>query len=500
VTATSLALRRRGRVLAWLAATGMAIAGIAGAGSAGASGSGTPAPPSPPAYTFSTAATAIGIQVAFQQNPELSSLPDPFDVRTPEADGELDSFGTSQADGHIGNLNGLGGIPGLICLLAGAATCAEIPIGSLTGGLIASFPPPDPLDAHAVYPATPTAKAPVIGTTAAQASFDSSGFSLGAATANATANQYDTSATVNDQNLGIAGVLSVGSATASTTQNATADGVTTVATTAVSDIDLGGKLLSIGALKSTTTVVSVPGKPATDTTSTVLSDVKALGLPATIDHSGIHIDGKALPGNLIATVQNLLDKTLGAAGIHVSIAEAKSSNADTGHTVKAAGLLITFDRTVTGIKPIVIAPPTGIPCPPQFASLPIDPCAGVSLSLDAAYHGQVALGQVGVVSLASPSGSTTPPPITSTPGTGPSTAPGTGVGPGSTGPIPPPPGVTTSPEPGSSVPPVIAGNQAAAADQLKGASHRLLWFFPLFFVALLSIIGRFRTPARLPKV
>lgn len=494
MTATSLALRRRGRVLAWLAAVGMAIAGVAGAGSAGADN-----PPAPPAYNFSTDATAIGIQVAFQQNPELSSLPDPFDVRTPEADGELDSFGTSQADGHIANLNGLGGIPGLICLLAGAAACAEIPIGTLTGGLIQSFPPPDPLDAAAVYPQNPTAKAPVIGTHAAQASFDSSGFSLGAATANSAANQYNTSATVNDQNLGIAGALSIGSATASTTQNATADGLTTTATTAVSDIDLGGKLLSIGTLKSSTTVVSVPGKPAKDTTSTVLTDVKALGLPATIDHSGIHIDGKALPGNLVATAETLLDKILGAAGIHVSIAEAKSSNGDTGRTVKAAGLLITFDHTVTGVKPIVIAPPTGIPCPPQFAALPIDPCAGVSLSLDAAYHGQVALGQVGVVSLANPRASSTiPTPTTSTPATSPSSGPG--VGPGSTGPIPTGPGVTTSPAPGSSQPPMVAGNQAEAADQLEGASHRLLWFFPLLFVCVLSVLGRFRSPARLPKV
>lgn len=500
MTATSLALRRRGRSLAWLVAVGMAIAGIAGAGSAGADG-----PPAPPAYTFSTAATAIGIQIALQQNPELSSLPDPFDVRTPEADGELDSFGTSQADGHIGNLNGLGGIPGLICLLAGAAACAQIPISSLTGGLIQSFPPPDPLDAHAVYPASPTAKAPVIGTHAAQASFDSSGFSLGAATASSTAQQYHTAATVNDQNVGIAGALSIGSATASTTQTATAGAVTTTASTAVSDIDLGGKLLSIGTMKSTTAVVSKPGKPSTDTTSTVFSNVKALGLPATIDHSGIHIAGKALPGNLVSVAQKLVNQILGKAGIHLSIAEAKSSNNDTGHIVKASGLTLTFDHTVTGVRPITIAPPTGIPCPPQLAALPIDPCAGVSLSLDAAYHGVVALGQIGVVSRADRGGSTVtvPTPTTSTPATGPTSGSGPGVGPGTgvpSGPIPSGPGVETTSPPGGSQPPVIAGQQAEAADQLAGASHRLLWFFPLLFVSVLAILGRFRTPARLPTV
>jgi hypothetical protein len=488
-------------VLAWLAATGIAIAGIAGAGSAGASGSDKPAPPAPPDYTYSTAATAIGIQIAFQQNPELSSLPDPFDVRTPESDTELDSFGTSQADGHIGNLNGLGGIPGLICLIAGAATCAEIPIGTLTGGLIQNFPPPDPLDAHAVYPATPTAKAPVIGTHAAQASFDSSGFSLGAASANSIANQYNTSAIVNDENIGIAGLLSIGSSNTSTTQVANADGVTTTATALVSDIDLGGKLLSVGTLKSTTVVVSKPGKPAKDTTSTVLTDVRALGQPATIDGSGIHIAGKALPGNLIALVQKLVNQILGKAGIHLSLAQAKSSNGDTGHTVAASGLLLTFDHDLSGIKPITIAPPTGIPCPPQLAVLPVDPCAGVSLALDGHYHGQVALGQVGVVSLAQPGGvtSTIPTPGASTPVTSPTGDTGPGINTG--GPIPPTgPGIRTSPVPGSSQPPVVASAPQNASDQLKGASHRLLWFFPLFFVALLSIIGRFRTPARFPTV
>jgi hypothetical protein len=492
-------LGRSTRLLCFLGASGLAIAGIVGAGSADAGG--PAATPAPPAYTFSTAATAIGVQVAFQQDPELSSLPDPFDVRTPESDANLDSFGTSQADGHVANLNGLGGIPGLICLIAGASACNAIPIGTLTAGLIPSFPPPDPLDAHATYPQAQTASAPVVGTKAAQASFASSGFSLAAAAANSQAHQYDTSTQAVDQNLGIAGVLSVGSATTVTTQTATASGVTTTATANLSNIALGGTLVTIGAMKSTTTVVSTPGKRGTDKTTTELADVKAAGVPATIDSSGIHVDGKALPLNLVSLVQKLVNQILGKAGIKLSLAQAKSSNSDTGHTVAASSLLLTFDHTLSGVKPIAIAPPTGLPCPPQLAALPLDPCSGISLSLDGHYHGQVALGQVGVVSLAQPSGATSsvPPPVGTTPpvGTSPGGA-GISSGPGPVTIPPTGPTSTTGPSTGGTAP-VVAGNPKQVADQLKGASRRLEWFFPLLALGLLALVGRFRTPSRFPS-
>jgi hypothetical protein len=489
------ALLSRVRLLAFLAATGLAIAGIAGAGSADAGG-----PPAPPNYTYSSAVTAIALQIALQRNPDFSSLPDPLDIEAPDSEAQLDSFGTSQADGHVANLNGLGGVPGLVCLAAPAGTCGKIPIGTLTGGLISAFPPPDPLDASASYPATPSAKAPNVGGKATQASINTSGFSLGAGAANATAEQYSTGTQVALQNLGLAGVLSIGSATTSTTQTATANALTTVATADLSGISLGGRLLTIGSMDTTTTVVSKPGKPGTDTTSTVLGNVKAAGLPATIDASGIHIGGKALPANLVADVQKLVNQVLGKAGIHLSLAEVKSSNGVDGHTVAASSLKLTFDHTLTGTQPITVAPPTGIPCPPLLQNFPVDPCSGVSFTLDGAYHGQIALGQVGVVSLAQPGGpapSVPPPSGTTTP---PTTSPGT-VGPGSvgTGPIPPEPGTSTVPVPGSTQPPMVASEQRTVADQLKGVSHRIEWFFPLLALGLLALIGRFRTPARFPS-
>jgi hypothetical protein len=480
------------RPLAFLGATGMAIFGVVGAASANAGNA-----PAPPDYTYSSKVTAIGVQVALQRNPDFSSLPDPFDVETPHSEAQLDSFGTSQSDGHIINLNGLGGIPGLICLAAGAATCAQIPVGQITAGLIPTFPPPDPVDAHATYPAHQSSTAPVLGKSPASVSIDQSGFSLGAASSKAEAHQYDASTVAVAQNLEITGALSIGSSRTSTMQTATSDALTTTAVSTLSNVDLGGKLLNIGKIRTSSTVVSKPGKPATDTTTTVLSDVRALGLAATIDGSGIHLNGNGLPSNLVKQVEKLVNQLLGAAGIKVRLAGVTRTDDDNGHSVAAAGLSIVFDRTVSGTPPITVAPPPGIPCPPQLQNFPLDPCSGVSLSLDGKYHGQIALGQVGVVSMAQPGGSVGPPPPggVDTPG-----------GAGSPGGSALPPGDGTLPGGGTSVtggdstppPPVVVGAQRSVADQLKGVSRRLEWFFPLFALGVFALIGRLRAPARLP--
>ena len=487
-------LYRRGRPLAFTAAVGMAIFGVAGAGSANADN-----PPAPPDYTYSSAVTAIGAQVTLKRNPDFSNLPDPFDVQTPHSEAKLDSFGTSASDGHIANLNGLGGIPGLVCLAAGAATCAQIPIGQITAGLIPTFPPPDPVDAHATYPAHQVGTAPILGKTPAQVSVDQSGFAFDTASARAEAHQYDTLTRASVQNLDIAGALSIGSVRTTTTQTATADGLTTTAVASLSNVGLGGKLLDIGNIRSTTTVVSRPGKPATDTTTTVLSNVTAAGLAATIDGTGIHLNGNGLPGNLVKQVEKLVNQVLKAAGIEVTLADVSRTDDDNGHTVAADGLLITFDRTVNGTKPITVAPPPGIPCPSQLKRLPVDPCGGVSLSLDGKYHGQIALGQVGVVSMAQPGVSPGGlPPGGSTP------PPGGTVSPGGDGGIPtgeatlPGGGTTVTGGDGSGPPPVVSGPTRNVADQLTGVSHRLEWFFPLFALGFLALIGRLRAPARLP--
>jgi hypothetical protein len=44
----------------------------------------------------------------------------------------------------------------------------------------------------------------------------------------------------------------------------------------------------------------------------------------------------------------------------------------------------------------------------------------------------------------------------------------------------------------------VSGPTRNVADQLTGVSHRLEWFFPLFALGFLALIGRLRAPARLP--
>jgi hypothetical protein len=484
--------------LAFLAAAGFAIAGVAGAGSADAGST-----PGPPNYQYSSAASAISVQVALQRNPDFSSLPDPFDVQAPDSEAQLNSFGTSVADGHIINLNGFGGIPGLICLAA-SGRCSQIPVGQLTAGVIPSFPPPDPVDAHATYPHAPAAKAPLIGTQTAQLSVDQSGFALDAGAADATAQQYGTTTFVREQNLVIPGGLTIGHVFTKTTQTATASGLTTTAEAHLSHIALGGTALTIGAMTTTSTVVSQPGKPAQETTSTVMSGVKSAGLNATVDASGIHINGNGLPGNPVAQVQQAINQAFAKAGIKVAFSKATHTDDANGHTVAAYGLIFTYDRGVSRTQPITLTPPAVSTCeqivykiiPPGSG---LDPCSGVSFTLDGAYHGQVALGQVGIISLAQP-GFGTPgatPPV----GTPPGTTPPGGAGPGPGNVTTPPGGPSVSSTGGSGGPPpqvATHGQQVNVADQLGNVSRRLKWFFPLFALGVFALIGRLRIPARLP--
>jgi hypothetical protein len=65
-----------------------------------------------PGYDYSSMLTAVGLRAQLDSNPEPSSVPDLTDIETPESDGELNSFGTEDASGHVGNANGLGQLPG----------------------------------------------------------------------------------------------------------------------------------------------------------------------------------------------------------------------------------------------------------------------------------------------------------------------------------------------------------------------------------------------------
>jgi hypothetical protein len=482
---------------------GLAVAGVATAPSAGAS--------STPKFTYSSAVGAIGVQTALFSKPEPSSVPDLTDVQTPSSDAKLDSFGTSFANGHVGNLNGLGQLPTLICL-ASPQFCNSIPVGTLSGGNIKNFPPADPLTAQSTYPAQQHASAPTIGKKDATVKTKSGPFALagGQATSSATANATTTDA--QNGNMSLLGGISIGSVHTSTRQTATQGSLITQATSQVSDINIGtGHLLHIGSVLSTLKIVSTPHKAATDTASSVVSDVKVLGKAATIDRKGVHVkSGPKVPKSVASAYQKVLDTVFKKAGFNVKQAEILRNTGHAGHSVTISGVEMFYKHTVKGTPPINVGFPPGVPCPIKTPSqLPVDPCAGVGLNLNAKYRGQITLGQVGALSLARPpaptpkvppvGGSSTPPVPGSQPGANVGGGPtGSGVAGGSTGAVPGSGSTATSAN-GSQAGPEVAQTPQAFGNPFGDLSGRLWWFFPLIAISLLAIAGRFQLPARLPS-
>jgi hypothetical protein len=496
---------RRGlRGIAWrsclIGAVGCAVVGVV----APSAGAGTA-----PNYQYTTKVTAIGVQTALFSNPEPSSVPDLTDVQTPSSDAQLDSFGTSNANGHVGNLNGLGQLPSLICL-ASSAFCKAIPIGTLTGGNIKNFPPADPLDAASTYPAQQHATAPMIGSKDASVKTKSGPFKLAGGTATSSAMPTATSTDAEDGGMSLLGGISVGSIQTSTRQVATQGNVVTQATSKVSDINIGTKhLLHIGSVLSTLRIVSAPNKPATDTASSVISDVTVLGKAATIDGKGVHVkSGPKVPKSVSDGYQKVIDTIFSKAGFGMKQASILRKNGHIGHTVSIAGLELFYKHPVKGVPPLNVGFPPGVPCPIQAPSqLPVDPCAGVGLNLNAKYRGQIAFGQVGAVSLALPPEKTpsvpvinnSQPPVPGTNSAGPIGG-GTGSGFGGRGGSVPGGGSSvTSTGSGPQTAPQLASNPQSFLDPFGGLNGRLWWFFPLIAIGVLAVAGRFRTPARLPS-
>jgi hypothetical protein len=486
-----------------VAAIGLAVAGVVTAPSAGAD-------TSTPNYQYSSKVTAIGVQTALFSNPEPSSVPDLTDVQVPAGDAQLDSFGTSDADGYVGTLNGLGQLPSLICL-ASAQFCKAIPIGTITGGQINNFPPADPLDAHSTYPATQHSTAPTIGKNAATVEVKNGPFQLAGGTAKSSALASSTSTEAQNGAMQLVGAISIGSVHTSTSQTATNGALTTVASSSVSDINIGTKnLLHIGSVLSTLRIVSSPGKAATDTASSVISGVTVLGKPATIDGNGVHVkSGPKVPKSVAKAYQKVLDTIFKKASFGLQQASILRSNSHSGHSVSIAGLEMFFKHTVKGLPPLNVGFPPGVPCPLP-STLPVDPCAGVGFNLNAKYRGQIALGQVGAISLAQPAIPTPKPPTVPVGSAGPNPGGGTvGTNPGGGGGFPTGGGaggvagggssITSTGQGPSVASPELAGSTQAFADPFAGLSGRLWWFFPLIAISVLALIGRLRTPARLPS-
>jgi len=354
-----------------------------------------------PAFDYSSVATAVGVQTRLAATPEPTPVPDLTDVEVPASDAQLDSFGTSDATGHVGNTNGLGQLPGLLC--EAGVPCDQVSAGS--GGAV-GFPPPDPLAAHASYPTPADATAPTVGGQAGQVSGGAPGaLIVTGGTAAAAARPTSTSATATGAVTDVAGVVTVGSAHTTEHQAVDGSGLRTTATAVLGDVSIGtGGLLHAGSVTVTTTTTSTLGHPGTDTSSATVSDATVAGQPAVVDASGVHVQGGALPAPVQAALQSALDTALGAAGVTVSLGGVARGDDTRGHSVIATGLTITRAATVAGAPPVSVGLPPGVPCPTTavpgdpLSALPVEPCSGVGLDPNAAYVGSVVLGSVGVTS------------------------------------------------------------------------------------------------------
>jgi hypothetical protein len=211
-----------------------------------------------------------------------------------------------------------------------------------------------------------------------------------------------------------------------------------------------------------------------------------------------------LPAPVRDAYQKAVDSVFHAAGFTVKQAAIKRHDGHAGHTVEVDGLQLSITHTVKGTHPITIALPPGVPCPLPH-SLPLDVCSGVGLSLNAKYRGQIGLGELTAVSLAQPPDkqpaccSPGPGPGEKTPPPGP--GPSTGGNPGFSGGGGGNPGTQShfGGGGGNDGGATVAGNTYTVADPLSGLQHRIWWFFPLIAISLLSLLGRFRFPARLPS-
>ena len=529
------------------------VATAAGAAPVGAAPVGAAPAETRPSYSYSSMLTAVGLRTQLDSNPEPSSVPDLTDVETPESDGQLDSFGTEDASGHVGNLNGLGNVPGLICEATGGTPfdCSTIPTGGTT-----SFPPPDPLDAHADYPTPTHAVAPSAAGQAAQASIATGPLTGSAGTASADVGLTTTSTRATLADVGVDSLVTIGSVTTSSTQQVDGASLRSHAEASLSGINIGNGLagtgfIGISSVDITSDTTSAPATPGSDVTSAVIAGVTVLGQPATIDSTGVHITrADNVPAGVTSAYQQLLNNDLSASGISIRAAGVTRTDDVTGHTVDAGGLLVTINSNVSGAPSVNVGLPAGVPCPiqPIADQLPIDPCAGVGFSVDAAYYGNIYLGETGILSNSQPdtligslgsvggsglqsptlpgdqaSGATPAPGATSSTAPAPNgatsvpapvstagqpdgtpvaagTLPG-GAAPTGTGGGPP---SLAAGVPGSAAPPGQVTRQAtrdvSLSDPLAGSTRRLLYLFPMMILVGIGILAGHlrRVPPRIP--
>ena len=465
----------------------------------------------PPKIAYAGKATAAGIQFSFDSSPSLTPVQGLFDVRSPTGTSTLSSAGESDGVAslaHPGNsANGLsllcGADPNLATFCDGLSqVTTQTPLGP--------FPIDYPLAAHASYPADDGK--PVNATVGNPQTIGDGPVQMfpGKAQAQAVQEEVTTSSAMGSTSFlaGLPASVTTGSVTADTHQIVKNGALVVESTSTVKDVVIGG-VVRIGQIDTIATASNDGQGKLTKSGKVTVSNVTALGMPATIDEKGITVESQGDKGQLLGSVNDALQKSLVDSGISMKLVGVDESATKNAVSVSAAGVLVTYSRKIDQNPDPTDAIRELVPCLPAE-----EPCLLGVPSPNATYFGSYLLGNSAVDDFAAPVatfdiGSLFPGGLPGSFGKPASTTfiPGT---PGAPGEVIAPIDGGVAPVGGEALEqPEIAGGDAGAAqgrlvrsgDILSGTNDELKKLFPALFLGVLGLLaGRFaRYPARFPR-
>lgn len=177
---------------------------------------------------------------------------------------------------------------------------------------------------------------------------------------------------------GTPGAVTVGASTAATTVQSTARRTVVTVTSTASDVTVGG-LLHIASVRSVDHVIVSAGHRPTAHPSITVAGVTVAGHHATIDSTGVHVDG---------TGGGALGRKLSRKGVTIRTVGIQRRLTRTGSRSQAVGLSIDVTVPVNGVPYIPNPLP---PLPPPFDQIPTLP----GVNANGSYVGHITIGAVG---------------------------------------------------------------------------------------------------------
>lgn len=420
----------------------------------------------PDVYSGDAVASAVRVQA--DRDPQVFPVSDALHVEMPYAISSLDSSGGASASASaFFPGSGALGLRGLLC----------------TFDQRACLPLPDyPLLATASYPTTPDARAQ---TSQAAVAADPLSVTPGTMTAHADPSRVES--LTQAAAVGVAGAVSVESATAHSRQAFEGGTLVVTADSVVKGLDIGAGTLHVDAVRSVAVSRVDGGAVTTSTATTTVSGATAGGQAVSIDSTGVHVAGNG-DGGAAAGGANAALAALKAAGIDVRLVAPTKSTKDGAASAATGGLLVSFRQPVD-LPTVPVPVPPGVP----------------SVTYNGDYYGTVALAGAGVSAFALPAVPEEPwalPPPVVQPGT---SGPVAGTAPLVTAPLP---ATAGTPDLGGTAPTVarqrVAGRPVAVLGvDLSHERLRLLALVLLGYPALVLLTGPIRLrprarPARTP--